>query len=541
MKKLVSLHKLFLLGMLSVSAFLSSCNDETIAPIETQEEMTFSQKCQMVLEATKPSYNDAATRASSSDWEDGSTIYISFETTGTKVLGMATYASSTGLWEVAYGGSLPVISNGKCSLYYFEDADDINTKGASIGGTTGIFEDLNGVYAFDGEKISISAKLTPKLGRVRFSGNKNDTIMLAGVKRYGYFDASSCTYKLDSTEVLLSASVQEGDKYYTPYYYGALIDGNKTLELTDMKDAFARYCSDIFKAGNSGYMKIPHTDNYSGWMKNNPLSQSSVSINWSTSISDDRRSIIQNMIDQMVLVEGGSFWMGSQNYDSNMRNYNSRSNIDEGPVHHTIISPFYLGRTEITEKQWEAVMNSKPNYSYDDYYPVKASRTNFSTEIRDGYINFIKKLNEITNLNFTLPTEAEWEYAGYGGKNGSYKTFAGTKNYDTKYMYVSSSSPYCAIVGSKLPNEIGLYDMSGNVAEMCYSIGTYTEKEIINPRWDSSSYTYHGGSSYDIYYYNVSYSYGNHTPISLSTRTKYVDKTASLIGFRIALRLIDLK
>lgn len=534
MKKLVSLHKLFLLGMFSMVAFFSSCNDETIAPIETQEEMTFSQKCQMVLEATKPSYSDAATRAASSDWEDGGTIYINFETTGAKVLGMATYASSTGLWEVAYGGSLPVVANGKCSLYYFEDADDINTKGASIGGTTGIFEDLNGAYAFDGEKISINAKLTPKLGRVRFSGNKNDTIMLAGVKRYGYFDASSCTYKLDSTEVLLSATVQEGDKYYTPYYYGAMIEGNKTLELTDMKDAFARYCSDIFKAGNSGYMKIPHTDNFSGWMKNNPLSQSSVSINWPDSISEERRATIKTIIDNLVLVEGSQFWMGAQSTDSKGRNYNERAHSNEGPVHLTILSPFYMSNAEITEKQFKAVMNYENPVKNGDHYPFGYRRedTKYSNKL---YHDFINKLNFITGLNFSIPTEAEWEFAAYGGRKGGYKYWSGTNNYDTKFFYASSSSPYIAEVKTKIPNELGLYDMTGNASELCYSIGVYSDTKCINPRWDYSGYSWRGGSGFDIYN-ERSYSMPS---TSLTNRTYRYTGYNAKVGLRPVIRLIN--
>lgn len=544
MKQLFNLHKLFLLGMLSVGAFLFSCSDETIAPIDTQEEVTFSKKCQMVLNAGRPSYSDASTRAASSDWEDGSTIYINFENAGAKVLGMATYASSTGLWEVAYGGFLPATANGKCSLYYFEDADDINTKGASIGGTTGIFEDLNGVYAFDGEKISINARLTPKLGRVRFWGNKNDTIMLAGVKRYGYFDASSCTYKLDSTEVLLSATVQEGDKFYTPYYYGAMIEGNQTLELTDMKDAFARYCSDIFKAGNSGYMKIPHTDNFSGWMKNNPLSQSLVSINWPDSISTERRQIIQDMINDMIMVEGGKFLMGAQSKNSSESNYNPSAQNDEQPVHPVILSPFYMSRLEITKKQYNAVMDIN-NSDSDLPYAQDRSFTTTTQKVDIYYNTFIKKLNEMTGLHFSLPSEAEWEYAAQGGRKGTYKLYAGTKSYDTKYFVAKSSSPYTESCGSKLPNELGLYDMSGNVSELCLSVGTYIPKELVNPRYYNDSYIVRGGSSHELY---AERQYFSTTNITITNRTFYrttyyvpynTYSIYSQTGFRIVLRLIN--
>lgn len=546
MNKFMKKYTVLLFGLVCASSLMSSCNDEVLETPDNHEVFQYSKKCNMTLCAAKPSYGDFATRAASSGWEDGSTIYICFQNNGNTILGMATYSSTTDLWEVAYGGSMSEISNGKCSLYYFENADDINTKGASIGGTTGVFEDLNGVYAFDGDKIAVNAKLTPKLGRVRFSGNKNDTIMLAGIKRYAYFDVATCSYKLDSTEVLLSATVQEGEKYYTPYYYGAMIEDNKTLELTDMKDAFARYCSDIFKAGNSGYMKIPHAENFSGWMKNNPLSQSKVSINWPDSISEDRRLVIEKIIDNMILVEGGEFYIGCQSNSSSAINYSSFAHPDESPVHKVVLSPFYLSRTELTQKEWKAVMNCLPKYNDGDNYPVRVFRDETNDDVIQSFRSFVDKLNLITGLNFTIPTEAEWEYAGYGGKYGSYKLFSGTKTYNTKYMDSTTKSPYCGIVASKLPNELNIYDMSGNVSELCYSIGQYTEKKTINPRWNKVDFVFRGGSTGEVYsYYCQPSGYSeitNKTPFSLANRTYYQISNyygKNVVGFRIALRFIN--
>lgn len=519
--------------------FNASCSNEEDAIIPT-ESNTHKLSCIMTLHADKPSYNDEgnATRAVTSNWDDGSTIYIQFANGNSPIMGMATYSSNTGLWEVAYETELPKTQSGTCKMYFFDNADDINIKGASIGGTTGIYEDTNAMFAYDGEKLSVAGKLIPKLGRVRFSGNLNDTIMLSGVKRYGYFNATDCTYKLDSTEVLLSATVKEGDKYYTPYYYGAMIEGNKALEITDMKDAFKRYCSDVFKAGESGYMKIPHAESFSGWMKNDPLAQSKVSINWPDSISEDRRAVIMNLIETMIPVEGGSFWMGAQSYDSKEKNYNVRAHTDEYPVHQTVVSPFYLSRTEVTQKQWKAVMGYNAPVVDGDNYPVRYFRKNWSNSIKDEYLSFVNKLNFITGLEFSLPTEAEWEYASFGGKNGSYKFWAGTQKFNSSYCIYTYSSPYCGVVGTKLPNELGLYDMSGNVAELCYSIGNYTDRQVINPRWDNSSYSYRGGSSSDLYYdYNYNYTY-----YSLTNRTSYSSSSSwnySLVGIRLCLRLVS--
>ncbi|MBQ0049814.1 MAG: SUMF1/EgtB/PvdO family nonheme iron enzyme [Bacteroidales bacterium] len=542
-QKILSLIVLFTAMLIACSKDDLTISSDIQPNVQTDQRLT----CSMIMEADKQSYSTKdKTRAGevTSQWPDGSVVYIQFQNNDQQVIGMATYCLATNLWELAYSSPMSEIVNGNCKLYYFENADDLNVKGASINGTTAIYEDLAGVYTYDGNTVTVSAMLHPKLGRVRFSGNMNDTIMLAGVRRYAYFDAEKCTYKLDSTEVLLSVTEPDGDKFFTPYYYGAFMEGNNTLQLTDMKDVFSRHCSDIFKAGNSGYMKIPHAESFNGWMKNDPLCQSAISINWPDSISEDRRSVIISMIDDMVRVEGGKFLMGAQTFYPDQPNYNSLAHSNEYPVHSTVVAPFYLGSTEVTQKQWKAVMGSNPPYSDGDLYPVRVLRKDVTLDTKSLLLSFVQKLVSITGIPFDLPTEAEWEYAAYGGRRGSYKMFAGTKIYNENYIDRTSSSPYCGHVRTKLPNEIGLYDMSGNVAEMCYSIGNYTDKDCLNPRWDKSDFVFRGGSTRDLYYYYVNGSSGytiDRTPYSLTNRTYYCSSSSyvSITGLRICIRLIN--
>lgn len=541
-------HITFAIGVL-LTPIVSSCSDDIeanpIEKIETSNDLKF--KSHLRLVAQKPSYEAAMnSRASNDDsWKDGSTLYVLFDNEGTKVLGMATYSQATNLWEVSYASKLELTAKSSCKLFYFDGADDLNAKGASIAATTGIYEDLEGSYVYDGNTISIKAHLVPKLGRVRFSGNESDTIMLSGVKRYGYFDATTCTYKADSTEVLLSANTKDGEKFYTPYFYGEFKEGNEILELTDMADAFCRYCSDMFVPGKSGFMKIPHTSDYSGWMKNNPLSRNNIAINWPDSITSERRIIIEDLIDKMILVKGGSFLIGAQKSKSTASNYNSDAKLNECPVHNVILSPFYISKYEVTEEQVAAVLGQiRDREAKCPLYFQEETVSDYSISF---LLKFVSSLNEITGLNFSIPTEAEWEFAARGGCEGTYKL-----RYDCS---CTSKSPQT--VGQYSQNPIGLYDISGNVSEICYSIGNYTEKEQTNPRWNNTDYVFRGGSNADIYYDNYNFTkieyhwytgepyttYVEHFNYSLSNRTEETFSTTNYgtpsRGLRLVLRLID--
>lgn len=153
----------------------------------------------------------------------------------------------------------------------------------------------------------------------------------------------------------------------------------------------------------------------------------------------------------MVLVEGGTFQMGNTDSDA----YNS-----EKPVHQVTLSSFSIGQTEVTQELWEAVMGSNPSYFKGAKLPVeKVSWDNCQT--------FITKLNALTGKQFRLPTEAEWEFAARGGNSSKGSKYAGSDNIDDVAWYTSNSSSTTHDVATKQPNELGIYDMSGNVLEWC--------------------------------------------------------------------------
>ena len=183
---------------------------------------------------------------------------------------------------------------------------------------------------------------------------------------------------------------------------------------------------------------------------------------------------------QMVDVEGGTFTMGvdSVAYEAGV------ANIDELPAHEVTVSSFSIAETEVTQELWMAVMGTNPsNFTGDLQRPVE----NVSWE---DCQEFIAQLNALTGMNFRLPTEAEWEYAARGGNMDSGMLYSGSEIIDEVAWYYSNSyvvgtgNPDYGthVVASKAANELGLFDMTGNVFEWCSDwYGTYNEEPQTDP------------------------------------------------------------
>ena len=154
----------------------------------------------------------------------------------------------------------------------------------------------------------------------------------------------------------------------------------------------------------------------------------------------------------LMCVEGGTFMMGSDAPDAE---------ADEGPVHKVTLSDFYIGETEVTQQLWQLVMDTNPSKNKGAFLPIESVTW---TECQ----TFVEKLSEMTGLYFRLPTEAEWEYAARGGQRSQGYTYAGSNDIDQVGWYNGNSSNKTHAVGQKQPNELGIYDMTGNVWEYCY-------------------------------------------------------------------------
>ena len=153
----------------------------------------------------------------------------------------------------------------------------------------------------------------------------------------------------------------------------------------------------------------------------------------------------------MVFVEGGTFMMGSDDSDAYSR---------EKPVHKVTVSSYFIGKYEVTQELWEAVMGSNPSFFKGSRKPVEDVSWNDCQE-------FIRKLNNLTGKNFKLPTEAQWEYAARGGKKSKGYRYSGSNELEKVAWFEDNSRRKTHYVGTKTPNELGIYDMTGNVEEWC--------------------------------------------------------------------------
>ena len=182
-----------------------------------------------------------------------------------------------------------------------------------------------------------------------------------------------------------------------------------------------------------------------------------------------RKSIIQSLINKMVYVEGGTFTMGAT------LEQGSDAYADAKPAHQVTLSSFSIGKYEVTQEEWQAVMGSNPSNFKGALLPVEMVSWNDCQE-------FIRKLNSMTGKRFRLPTEAEWEYAARGGNRSRGYKYAGGNVLDNVAWYDSNSGNKTHDVGQKSPNELGLYDMSGNVCEWCADwYGSYSSNSQTNP------------------------------------------------------------
>ena len=170
----------------------------------------------------------------------------------------------------------------------------------------------------------------------------------------------------------------------------------------------------------------------------------------------------------MMCVEGGTFVMGSD------------ASSNEKPMHQVTIPDFLIGQTEVTQELWQVVMGNNPSHFKGAENPVEYVSWSDCQK-------FIANLNQLTGKKFRLPTEAEWEYAARGGQMSKDFVFSGSDNVDKVGWYTNNSGAMSHPVKQKLPNELGIYDMSGNVWEWCQDwYGDYSTDTQINPQGPSS-------------------------------------------------------
>lgn len=368
---------------------------------------TTMKSCNLVFNLSINEF-DTPTRSSSGAWAEDDKIYLTFDN---DAYGIAEYNS--GSWTINYYGTLTNGCSTACIARYFDNTDFASASVVKLNATTGVYEDQNAIYLFDGSTLAINAVLSPKTGRIRFKGDPSSSIAIQGVTHPSSF--SIATGLLTETTGKITLTVT--DEGYTPYVYGYFTDSETPwITLYSTTSVFSRSCStSIFKTGESGYMDIPTEESHIGWM--NSLS---------------------------FKINEAKFTMIPVNKESDL---------------------FCLGETEVTEELYAAVMETVTS-------TTKFPRLFYSHSECETFIN---KLNELTNHRFRLPTKDEWQYAAKGGKLSQNYTYSGSNLISEVAWFSDNSNEECHNVALLIPNELGFYDMSGNVAEWTSTSVTYTE------------------------------------------------------------------
>ena len=197
----------------------------------------------------------------------------------------------------------------------------------------------------------------------------------------------------------------------------------------------------------------------------------------STSSTVSLSAELNKLINNMVYVSGGTFIMGGD------------ESSDQTPTHSVTLSSYYICKYEVTQALWRAVMGSNPSKFKGDNLPVEQVSWNDCQ-------TFINRLNNYTGRNFRLPTEAEWEFAARGGNYSRRYKYSGS-NYIGDVAWYCDNSDRTHPVGTKQANELGLYDMSGNVWEWCSdwygSYSSYSQNDPTGPNSGSNRVLRGGG------------------------------------------------
>jgi formylglycine-generating enzyme required for sulfatase activity len=301
--------------------------------------------------------------------------------------------------------------------------------------------------------------MTPKTGRIRFCGSVGDEIYLSGLSTYTKYTASSNAFS--STKSWVKVTVDSTG--YTPYVYACFSDDVRNLGVVGSDFAYTKTCTDdVLKVGESGYMTIPSETFYNNWKSNLIINVDGVEF-------------------AMVAVSGHSDGF------------------------------FLIGETEVTKGLYYKLTNDAS--TTDLNYPI-------SNITYDTFKTAVTQLNTITELEFSLPTKDQWQYASKGGSLSQGYTYSGSNDPEEVAWYVENSYGDLHPVKQLAPNELGIYDMCGNVFE-------YTST-LYSTRYSYSYYMCGGSSCHSKDYADLANSYYNSYSSDSSTASAY-------FGYRLIL------
>ena len=373
----------------------------------------------------------------------------------------------------------------------------ISINGESVG-TGSVTQELGeGIY-----DISVMLKSHREAKKqVEVVANQPQTLVLNPTPIYGSLEVVTTPYDADVTI--------SGKSYgNTPLEINQLLVGDYDVVLskqgcttvtkhitivekqTSIIETSLQQLDRMNSSGNDSALQTIGETTFHGMGQGDTDSSIRLSPQMSPDLTDKQRAILGRLIRNMVRVVGGKFTMGATNEQYGV----SRDNSRDIPAHTVKLSDYYIGKYEVTQAEWKAVMGKNPaKLNKGENSPVQ----NVSWE---DCQEFIRKLSVLTGLQFMLPTEAQWEYAARGGtKSHGYK-YSGSNDPDAVAWYENNAGYESKPVATKQPNELGLYDMSGNVREWCNDwYDTYSSDSQTDPSGAANGLcrVFRGGSYID--------------------------------------------
>lgn len=453
----------------AVTLILTACSSDSLEPQSSDHRVSFTANCVMVADVDNYE-DDTTTRATTSTWADGARVYIQYQTASGSVDGTATYSKNRRGWTVECYGSIPTGQTSMCKVYYFENTTGISVNTVSLSQQSAVYADTLATYIYEDGTVTLCAHFKPLMGRIRFCGEAGKTIVCSGLKWKSEYNILSNTFSEQTGKLTLTINADG----YTPYIYATFADSERRLSIPydDSYDFSRTFADNVLAAGKSGYLNIPTIEAHNGWQL---IDNTRLEFN------------VGGVVFRMIKVAAGTFTMGSSD------DYRAW----EFPAHQvTLTKDYYIGETEVTQALWYTVMQAAPmndrgSYVWKSQYGYGANYPAYFISFQDCEL-FISRLNRMTGQNFRIPTEAEWDFAARGGKKSKNFIYSGSNNFDDVAWFEENSPtwngvPMASKVAMKLPNELGLYDMSGNVEEWCFDwfVDKYPSTQQTDPVIDT--------------------------------------------------------
>lgn len=442
---------------------LASC--QRVAPVE---DFDGEHNCELRLDGGVIPFDGGTKAGGEFTPTNDNRIYVRMVAGNKAVLGVAKYDEGTAAWSFTYNGSLGGATQGSAHAVLFEREFRETSLQVTCGYTTPIYEDADASFSVADGAITLTARLAPKTGRLSFVHNYEMNSgwwigsSLTGISYYTSFNLSDFSFAAQDGIYSEFSQVKGGND---EYLYGFFTDAESPfIRLFSGSYFIQHFPKNTLQPGSSGYLTLPYNGE-NNWIE--------FPGNLETAIGGRNGSA--GVRFGMRYVPAGTFQMGSTQQEA------------AKPVHQVTLPHYYIGEKEVTRDVWYNVMGEPSDWA-NNIAPV-------SDRTYDQIQEFIKKLNETTGNRFRLPTEAEWEFAARGGIYSKGYMYSGSDQLDEVAIRWADLA-----VGARKANELEIYDMSGDVAEICADwYGPYSEGEQISPTGPDSGQqrVLRGGNRYD--------------------------------------------